>query len=122
MQILIALLLIRALFVPRALPPQSQLQQFVGIIVRVIFILIIHEDGFFEDALHVAALGSNDPPCHLELPLILNLYLITACQFVLFGSCHAALFGVDQCIVISGFFVVEEVLPVEAIDEEVDFG
>jgi hypothetical protein len=83
-QVFVALLLVRALLVPRSFPSQSQFQKLVGIIVGIIFILIIHEDGFFENALHVAALGADDSPSHLKLPLILYLNLIPAGQFILF--------------------------------------
>jgi hypothetical protein len=118
----VAFLLVGALLVARALAPEAQLEQFVGVVVGVVPVLVVHHDGLLEYALHVAALRPDDPARHLEVPLVLDLDVVSAGQLVLLGGAAALLAGAGLRAVAAAAPVVEEVLPVEAVDEDVHVG
>ena len=73
MQWFIALLLSGTLLEPRAFPSQSKLDDFLQLIIRRAFA------AYFYNSLHVAALSSYQSTSHLELLIIVNLYVKTTC-------------------------------------------
>lgn len=57
-------------------------------------------NGILNYLLHVTSLRANDPPRHLKLFLILNLDIVSACQFALFVVVAVVVGGIFLAVVI----------------------
>lgn len=81
-------------------------------IISLAVLMLETTDGLLDDAFHVAPLGANDPPCDLELLLVLDLDIVAAGKLVLFGGVVVLLSVVVQLLA----FVRVERLPVDGAE------
>lgn len=107
METFFRLKLVGSFLVAGTLSSKSKFEEFVGVVGLFADLL----EGYFDDLLHVGALGADDPPGNLELFLILNLNVVPASQLVLLGCLGVAGRGRESTFVFVFLIRQEIVIP-----------